>query len=221
MFEKRNDFSNMAREIVKREKEAGGYMAMEMSANIGRDRQGAGGWQQKAASGKEGGQIPVNQQMLEWYYRMREEGRRGESKEEYAARVYAKLQMGKELTPDELSFLARTDPVMYQKALRVQAMRKMLENNLKSCKSKEEAQEVFSRAVSGISDKDPDKGMLVAALKDVYMEFTKSDAYKRLPEKKEDGKKGSQGGMEFDVDESGYQVVFAKGSAGNAFVAKG
>ena len=195
-------------------------MAMEMNTNIKWNRKDEGSCLQGAA-GKEGGQLSVNRQMMECFYRMREEGRRGESKEQYEARIYAKVQMGKELTAEEMSFLARTNPVLYQKALRMQAMRKMLENQLKACKSKEEAQEVFSRAVSGISDKDPDKAMLVAALKDVFMEFTKSDAYKKLPEKKEDARKGSPGGMDFDVDESGYQVIFAKGSTGEAFMAKG
>ena len=128
------------------------------------------------ADGKRAEARPVNEQVLEWYYHMREEGRTGETKEEYEARIYAKVQAGKELTVEELRFLARTNPVLYQKAVRMMNMRKRLENQLKTCKSKEEAQEVFARAVSGISDKDPDKDMLVAALRDVYDGFMKSDA---------------------------------------------
>lgn len=170
-------------------------------------------------------QKPINEQVLEWYHSMREEGKTGETKEEYEARVCAKVQMGKKLTVEELRFLARTNPVLYQKAMRMMNMRKMLENQLKSCKSKQEAQEVFSRAMSGISEKDPDKGMLVAALKDVYMEFTKSDGYKKLPEKKEDEKKGACGSagfdVDFDVDENGYQVVFAQEGMRTAFTANG
>ena len=100
-------------------------------------------------------------------------------------------------------------------------MRKRLENQLKACKSKEEAQEVFARAVSGISDKDPDKDMLVAALRDVYDGFMKSDAYKKLPETEEDGKGYVYRDVDFEVDENGYQVVFAQENAPKTFVANG
>ena len=202
---------------------------MDMTGNIGWNGRETGGYSgQEEAAGKGKTQVPINEQMLEWYYSMREEGRTGETKEQYAARVYAKLEAGKELTVEEMRFLQRTNPAMYAKAVRVQNMRKMLKNQLKNCKSKQEAQEVFSRAVSGISDKDPDKEVLVAALKDVYMEFTKSDAYKRLPEKteeEEDRKRSGfyeeGSGVEFDVDESGYQVVFAKERGVKAFAANG
>lgn len=169
-------------------------------------------------TGKETEPLSINEQMLECVYHMREEGRDGETKKEYEARIYAKVQMGKKLTPDELSFLARTNPVLYQKAMRVQIMRRMLENRLKSCKSKQEAQEVFSAAISGISENDPDKEILVAALEDVYMEFKKSDAYKKLPLTEEETEKKSGGNVAFDVDESGYWLVYAQDSGSKAFV---
>lgn len=193
-------------------------MTMGMSARFG---SGAGDGMLPNGTGQGKWPRPVNEQMFEYYCKMREEGRRGESEEQYASRIYAKLQMGEELTVDEMRFLARTNPVLYQKALRVQAMRKMLENRLKNCKSKQEAQEVFSGAASGVSDKDPDKEMLVAALKDVYMKFIKSEAYQKLPEKEEGAEESGRGGVGFDVDESGYQIAFAKESAGMAFAAKG
>ena len=173
------------------------------------------------ADGKRAEARPVNEQVLEWYYHMREEGRTGETKEEYEARIYAKVQAGKELTVEELRFLARTNPVLYQKAVRMMNTRKRLENQLKTCKSKEEAQEVFARAVSGISDKDPDKDMLVAALRDVYDGFMKSDAYRKLPEKEEDGRESVYRNVDFEVDENGYQVVFAQENAPKTFVANG
>lgn len=164
---------------------------------------------------------PVNEQMLEWYYSMREEGKTGETKEEYASRVYAKVQAGKKLTVEELRFLERTNPVLYRKALRAQNMRKMLESKLKNCKSKQEAQEIYSAAVSGISKKDPDREMLLAALQDVFKEFTKSNAYKRLPEKQEDVKGKNRAGADFEVDENGYQLIFVQENGIKAFVAKG
>ncbi len=164
---------------------------------------------------------PVNEQMLEWYYSMREEGKTGETKEEYASRVYAKVQAGKKLTIEELRFLERTNPALYRKALRAQNMRKMLESRLKNCKSKQEAQEIYSAAVSGVSEKDPDREMLLAALQDVFKEFTKSNAYKKLPEKEEEEKGRKQGGVDFEVDENGYQLIFTQESRIKTFAANG
>ena len=39
------------------------------------------------------------------------------------------------------------------------------QSRLKNCKSKQEAQEAFSAAVGSISDKDPDRDMIIQALK--------------------------------------------------------
>ncbi len=160
------------------------------------------------------------QQVLNYVY-CAEAGESEEDKAKYEARIYAKLRAGKELTSAELNYLAKNNPILYAKALRAHLMRKALENKLQSCRSKQEAETVYQTAVSSISDKDPDKEMIVAALTDAYKEFKKSDEYKRLPEKTE-GEGGSKAVQEevryvFSVD--GYQETYKTDAADISFSA--
>lgn len=155
----------------------------------------------------------IGRQLWEYVHRGREEGKTEESREAYAARVYAKAQSGKKLTPEEMDFLARTNPELYRRVLRAQMMRNALESKLKSCDSRQEAQEVFSEALSSVSKDDPDRDMIVAALMDAYREFKESMDYKSLPEKDEEEKKGGQdviGGTKFCVNGCGYQEAYAE-----------
>ena len=84
--------------------------------------------------------MPIEQQLMEYARSIREEAQRGETKEAYAARVYAKARSGQKLTADEMSFLARTNPELYQKVLRSKRIRKEKESRKKSSRSKQEAQ---------------------------------------------------------------------------------
>ena len=58
--------------------------------------------------------------------------------------------------------------------------------------TKEEANRIVSTAVSGISDDDPDKEYIVAAVNRVSDEFHKSGAYSRLPGTQESAEKRKQ-----------------------------
>lgn len=163
----------------------------------------------------------IGQQIMDYVHSMREEGRRGETKEEYEQRIYAKVQSGQKLSPDEMSFLARTNPALYQKALRAQMMRKALENRLKSCSSKEEAQNVFSAAVSSISEKDPDRDIIIAALTQAYKEFRENPGYQSLPETEEEAEKnGKKGKVEYAVNDSGYQEMYLSENGKATFVSE-
>lgn len=152
----------------------------------------------------------AGQQIMEYVRSIREEGQRGETKERYAARVYAKARSGQRLTPDEMNFLARTNPELYRKVLRAQRMRQELESRLKNCRSKQEAQEVFTAAVESISEKDPDRDMILQALNQAFREFKESGEYQRLPDKAEDGENGQMGKakIEFVLNGSGYQETY-------------
>ena len=107
-------------------------------------------------------------------------------RERFIKKIYAKIQSGKKLTQDELAYLRRYDPVTYMKVARIQAQREALEAQLKCCKSKEEAQELYTDAVSRIPEDDPARAELLAAYDDAYGEFKKSDDYGSLPQKDED-----------------------------------
>lgn len=103
----------------------------------------------------------------------------------YEAKIMQKLKQGKKLTGEEMSYLQMTNPTLYMQAARIQAMRESLENQLENCKSKEEAQDIYSSYASHISKEDPMKGELTAAFGDAMEEFKKTDTYDSLPQKKE------------------------------------
>ena len=100
-----------------------------------------------------------------------------EKKQEMLSRIMGKLKSGKKLSAKELDFLRRTDPILYAHALRVQRMAEALKQQLSHAKSKQEANDMITSAIAGVSDKDPDKEYLLAA------------AYQRLPNTPEDAKK--------------------------------
>ncbi len=174
---------------------------------------------QKAS--EKGSGLPVEQRLMEYVRSIKEEGMRGESKEAYASRVYAKARSGQRLTPDEMNFLARTDPGLYRKVLRAQMARKELESRLKSCRSKQDAQDVFAAALNSISDKDPDRDMILQALRQAFGEFVESGEYQRLPDKGEEEEKNRDGRkmLEFVKNESGYQEAYQMNGGRTAFAA--
>lgn len=103
----------------------------------------------------------------------------------YMGKIMAKLKSGKTLTQEELNYLSLHNQQLYVTALRVKYQKEALKNRLKSCKSKEEAQEVIDNAVGGVSKDDPDKEYLIAGFREVEKEFKKSGDYSRLPDKEE------------------------------------
>lgn len=116
-------------------------------------------------------------------------GMTDEQKERFIKKLYAKIQSGKKLTPDEMQYLRQNDPVTYMKVARVQAQREAFETQLKNCKSKEEAQDVYLDKVSRISEEDPARQELRAAYDDAFDEFKKSGDYKSLPNTEEERKR--------------------------------
>ncbi len=113
-------------------------------------------------------------------------GMTDEEKEQYMAQIMAKLKSGKKLSAEEMRFLQSKNPVLYQQAARVQSMRDSLETRLEHCNSKNEATDIFSSAMSSVSDSDPMKEYITAAYQDVMKEFKHSDEYRNLPQDDED-----------------------------------
>lgn len=112
-----------------------------------------------------------------------------EERAKYQAKIEQKIKSGAKLSQKEMNYLRRYNPYMYQQMVRVQQKREALKEQLKHCKTKEEAQRVIGAAFSSISDKDPVKEAMVAAVNNVSEQFRKSDAYKKLPDTDEDLKK--------------------------------
>lgn len=124
-----------------------------------------------------------------------------EMKQKKLASIQAKLHAGKKLTSEEMEYLRVADPEAYMHAVRIQQTRKSVEEALKHAKSKQEAQEIISSAVSSITKNDPDRDALIAAVSDVAGKFMKSSEYQKLPAIDEDVKKQKNNGFINEEDE--------------------
>lgn len=132
----------------------------------------------------------------------------GEGNEEQRARtegrIAAKLRNGKKLTAKEMAFLRQYNPALYRKALMIQKQREALENRLRSCRSKEEAEQMISSEMSHLSKSDPEYEMKANMIMDVAKEFRKTAQYKQLPQTEEEAmEKGRKGGVRGKKAEGG------------------
>ena len=87
-------------------------------------------------------------------------------------------------------------------------MAEAVEEQLKHAKSKEEADQIISSALSGISKNDPDREYIFAAVNRISTEFHKSGAYEKLPNTIEEGdKKNRESGDVFsDAEDEGFDL---------------
>jgi len=123
-----------------------------------------------------------------------------------AAQIRTKLANGKKLTAEEMEYLQKNDPQMYQKVKSIEAEQKNYENELKRCKTKEEVQRVRTNhaaaslsAVNNIKNNPniPEgkkleliwqEHMKNQALEEVTKEFVESGKYAKLPTEAEKAK---------------------------------
>ena len=106
-----------------------------------------------------------------------------ESREKYLSKITAKLKSGKRLKPQELEFLRKYYPYMYHTAMRVENARSALQNQLKSCRSKEAVNHVVSGQLQMLKamKNDPDYEYMAAMVSREVDEFRKSSGYAKLP----------------------------------------
>ncbi len=103
-------------------------------------------------------------------------------------RIINKFKGGKKLTSGELTYLAKKNPTIYQKVLRIMQKREQLEERLAAAETKEEAQQIMMQEMQSVenfcanSDDDFEKTALVSQMMDAYGEMTKSDAYQEKPD---------------------------------------
>ena len=126
-----------------------------------------------------------------------------DERRQYEQKVMAKLKSGKHLTSEEMNYLKLHNPVLYRTALRVELAKQRLKEQLKHCKSKEEAKNVICGAISGVSDKDPDREYIVAGLQETAKNYRKDSHYARLPETiKQEKKSKIRRNYDFDDEET-------------------
>ena len=103
--------------------------------------------------------------------------------------IQQKIKSGAKLSQKEMNYLRKYNPYMYQQMVRVQQRREALKEKLRHCKTKEEAQRVMSSAMTSISDKDPAREAMIAAVQNVSQQFRSSEAYQKLLDTDEDLRK--------------------------------
>lgn len=145
------------------------------------------------------------------------EAQNDRKKERYEQRLMSKIKSGKKLTPEELRYVQENMPGIYPQVMRQQKLRDMVKVALESCRSKEEVQQRISNFMSGISDNDPCKDMMISAIQDAADEFKASNTYKKLPAVNDNTKhsKNSRSQKEnderqisYECDKNGYQTTY-------------
>lgn len=129
---------------------------------------------------------------------------KSQNDEKMMRKIMAKLKSGKKLTTKEENYLKQHNPELYLQYLRIRRMAEALESRLKNADSKEEVNDIIMESLSAISDKDPYKEYIIAALDEVAKEFKNSDGYEALPATSEEAseKAGSSGKSEGKNDSS-------------------
>jgi len=144
-----------------------------------------------------------------------------EDRERYEARIHAKLQTGKRLTPKELRYLQKNNTALYAQAIRIEAKRRGVEARLKCAQSKQVVEEIQFEALSTISKKDPARAYMIAAVKETVREFKQTQKYRSLPKKDEvlligsyehglDDKAEIRGeyAIKYEYEKGAYQVAY-------------
>ena len=130
---------------------------------------------------KENKNVSTKEEMINYYLQKTldcDNEMTDDEKKAMEARIESKLKRGKKLSAKEMEYLRKYNPMMYLRALRIQ-----------QAKSKEQVTNIVSQSLAGISDKDPDKEYMVAAINEVAEEFKKTSAYARLPDTDADAAK--------------------------------
>jgi hypothetical protein len=92
-----------------------------------------------------------------------------------------KLLLGKKLTAAELEYLRQHDSMLYLKAIKIEMSRKMMKEQIKKSKSKEEVQRIIANHMSGVRGTNEDVQMEQAAIADESSKAMKGKRYRELP----------------------------------------
>ncbi|MDD2971786.1 MAG: hypothetical protein PHE02_06615 [Lachnospiraceae bacterium] len=100
-------------------------------------------------------------------------------KTEKLQKILNKFRSGKKLTAEELEYLRQYAPEMYQKVIQIQQQREAIEQEMKSARTKEEAEQVLSQVTTMISGQKGD-------------EFTQEAMSSQLTDAVKEGMEGKQ-----------------------------
>ncbi len=109
-----------------------------------------------------------------------------EKEQQLSNDISAKMKIGAKLTPEELIYLQRKNPMLYTKYLMLQKKKEILEKRLKNCKSKQEVNDVINQEISMLQKNDPDRELKLKVIKDTEKEYKQTGRYQHLPVKTEE-----------------------------------
>lgn len=105
-------------------------------------------------------------------------------------RIAAKVQAGRKLSTEEMEFLRKHNPVLYEKLKNIEREQKEYEEELKRCETKDEAARLHMaqsvRTMELAKDGDETALYRMNRMNETHQAFTDSDEYKRLPTEAEE-----------------------------------
>lgn len=144
----------------------------------------------------------------EWLDKVLEDLKKQEEQSELNG-ILNKLYTGAELSAGELDLLREKAPELYKIAMEARQMEKDIENKLKNCRSKDEAERIKMNAMQNVAyrcggnssgSNIPESQqirarILFASVNKVFREFYESEDYAMLPQKTEEEKKREKSGV--------------------------
>ena len=105
-------------------------------------------------------------------------------------RIAAKVQAGRKLSTEEMEFLRKHNPVLYEKLKNIEREQKEYEEELKRCETKDEAARLHmaqsARTMELAKDGDETALYRMNRMNETHQAFTDSEEYKRLPTEAEE-----------------------------------
>lgn len=125
-------------------------------------------------------------------------------------KIQQKLKLGKELSKTEAQYLKETNPQMYIQYMRIRARAEVLAEQLKHAKTKQQANNIIMASAASVSDKDPYKEYIMAAINKVANDYKSAPGYQRLPSTEMDlqKKKNAETNSCFEKDDEEQDKEF-------------
>lgn len=117
----------------------------------------------------------------------------GEDQNPRTSVIMGKLISGRALTTWDLNYLQNTSERLYNTASTVTRDRKCFNTSLKRCRSKSEVLAAKTSKIGSLAamrnriktcDEAGEVSLRMAAINDEYIQYTRNDKYKKLPEKR-------------------------------------
>ncbi len=131
-----------------------------------------------------------------------------DEKEKFNSSIDTKLRSGKKLSKKEEQYLKETNPQLYMQYVRIRQRAEAVKEQLKHAKSKQQANNIIMQATASVSDKDPAKEYILAAIHNVADEFKSTRAYQKLPNTDAEIKKHSSECNNFEEKEDSEEEEF-------------